>query len=231
MSVRPVIVIAGVGNGTGASTARVFSKQGHLDKFTSELKQAGGEARHSPSGLLVRRGHLCSRGHRSTNGHLPRKPNPRRPVERAFGAWKSFLDITEQDVHDSVDANFVAPFAFSRQIILAFQENDLNELGKRGPCSSPAPRELEGNVTTSSLSKEFGKQNIHVSLVDTHTPTGILTDRSLTRHTEPEAQKQFAENADIRLDAESIAKLPYLANQDRSAWTWELDLRPAHEKW
>lgn len=23
----------------------------------------------------------------------------------------------------------------------------------------------------------------------------------------------------------------FLANQDRSAWTWELDLRPAHEKW
>ncbi|KAJ7740093.1 hypothetical protein B0H16DRAFT_1676389 [Mycena metata] len=23
----------------------------------------------------------------------------------------------------------------------------------------------------------------------------------------------------------------YLVNQDRAAWTWELDLRPAHEKW
>lgn len=23
----------------------------------------------------------------------------------------------------------------------------------------------------------------------------------------------------------------YLVRQDRSAWTWELDLRPAHEKW
>lgn len=36
---------------------------------------------------------------------------------------------------------------------------------------------------------------------------GILTDRSLTRHSEPEAKKQFTENADIRLDAESIARV------------------------
>ena len=98
----------------------------------------------------------------------------------AFGAWKGFLDVTEQDVHDSAEANFVAPFAFSRQIILAFQENPLNELGKRGTLLfTGATASWRGNVVTSvfaagkfaeralsqSLNKEFGKQNIHVSLL------------------------------------------------------------------
>jgi len=43
---------------------------------------------------------------------------------------------------------------------------------------------------------------------------------------------EWEKNPDVRLDPESIAKAYwYLAHQDRSAWTWELDMRPAHEKW
>ncbi|KAH9841150.1 short-chain dehydrogenase/reductase SDR [Rhodofomes roseus] len=260
MSVRPVIVIAGIGNGTGtgAATARVFSKQGyrvaliarnadHLNKFTSELKETGGEAAAFPV-KDYSYGAVTSvvEGIRKYQWQTPEKAEIRVALwNAAFGAWKPFLDVTEQEVHDSVEANFVAPFAFSRQIILAFQENELSELGKRGTLLfTGATASWRGNVSTSvfaagkfagralsqSLSKEFGKQNIHVAhaIID----GGILTDRSLSRHSNPEDHKQFAENADIRLDAESIAKsYLYLANQDRSAWTWELDLRPAHEKW
>lgn len=59
-----------------------------------------------------------------------------------------------------------------------------------------------------------------------------------------------AEDPDALLSPESIAKVGsvkmtvlgrsalmlaqaylYLANQDRSAFAWELDLRPSHEKW
>ncbi|THH08907.1 hypothetical protein EW146_g8838 [Bondarzewia mesenterica] len=42
----------------------------------------------------------------------------------------------------------------------------------------------------------------------------------------------WVNNPDVRLEPDSIAKAyQYLTEQDRSAWTWELDLRPAHEKW
>ncbi|KZT66474.1 short-chain dehydrogenase/reductase SDR [Daedalea quercina L-15889] len=260
MSVRPVIVIAGIGNGggTGAATARVFSKQGYrvaliarnadqLNKFTAELKQAGTEAAAF---------HVPDYSYGSVTGVVESIRRYQWPsAEKAeirvalwnasFGAWKSFLDVTEKDVHDSAEANFIVPFAFSRQIILAFQENEMNELGKRGTLLfTGATASWRGNVTTSvfaagkfaeralsqSLNKEFGRQNIHVAhaIID----GGILTDRSAARHSDPEAHKRYVENADIRLDAESIAKsYLYLANQDRSAWTWELDLRPAHEKW
>ena len=79
----------------------------------------------------------------------------------------------------------------------------------------------------------------------------IITDRVKQAYGKSE---EWAANADVRLDPESIGKVCnpddnsthnktkcyianeiqaylYLANQDRSAWTWELDLRPAHEKW
>jgi len=56
---------------------------------------------------------------------------------------------------------------------------------------------------------------------------GIATGANASRSSE-----ESAANQNVRLSPESIAKsYLYLANQDRSAWTWELDLRPAHEKW
>ncbi|THH07724.1 hypothetical protein EW146_g9223, partial [Bondarzewia mesenterica] len=113
------------------------------------------------------------------------------------------------------------------------------EKGKRGTLLfTGATASLRGNVTTSafatgkfglralaqSLSKEFGKENIHVAhvIID----GGIVTDRSRARG------EAWVNNPDVRLEPDSIAKAyQYLTEQDRSAWTWELDLRPAHEKW
>ncbi|KAF9002184.1 hypothetical protein BDQ17DRAFT_1542485 [Cyathus striatus] len=114
-----------------------------------------------------------------------------------------------------------------------------DENGKRGTLLfTGATASLRGNAVTSafasgkfgtralsqSLAKEFGKQNIHVAhaIID----GSILTDQS--KNCGPEWEK----NEDVRLNADSIASsYLYLVNQDRSAWTWELDLRPAHEKW
>lgn len=48
-----------------------------------------------------------------------------------------------------------------------------------------------------------------IELQKSDAPTGILTDRALARRTDPEEHRQYAENADVRIDAESIAKVRY----------------------
>ena len=93
------------------------------------------------------------------------------------GVWKPFLDVTEEDLSLVVSSTIVAPFAFAREVIRAFKENDEDALGKRGTLIfTGATASIRGNVTTSafaagkfalrslsqSLSKEFGKDNIHV---------------------------------------------------------------------
>ncbi|KAI0919540.1 hypothetical protein AcW1_003231 [Taiwanofungus camphoratus] len=260
MAVRPVIVIAGIGNGsgTGASTARVFAKAGyrvaliarnadHLNKTAAEINKAGGEAAAFPVPAYSYPAITSVfQNIKTYQWASSEKPEIRVALWNAgAGVWKGFLDVTEQELQTVIDANIVAPFAFSRQVLLAFKENEVDELGKRGTLLfTGATASVRGNVTTSafasgkfalralsqSLSKEFGKQNIHVAhaIID----GGILTDLSLSRRSDATASKEWKENGDIRLDPDSIAKsYLYLANQDRSAWTWELDLRPAHEKW
>lgn len=38
------------------------------------------------------------------------------------GVWKGFLDITEEDVKNTVDVNVLAGFAFARECIVAFKD-------------------------------------------------------------------------------------------------------------
>jgi len=159
------------------------------------------------------------------------------------------LEITDEEIRESLDTHIVAAFAFSKEVLLELTKNDLEAVEEGGKGGSRkkgtliftgATSSLRGNTQTSafaagkfgiralsqSLAKEFGKQNIHVahSIID----GVIITDRNRGTRNDPD----WEANTDVRLDPDSIAKsYLHLVEQDNSAWTWELDLRPAHEKW
>ena len=86
--------------------------------------------------------------------------------------------LTMHALRDMTDVNVHGAFALARAAVEAFQKNALDARGKRGTLIfTGATGSLRGNVTTSafsagkfalrslsqSLSKEFGKENIHVS--------------------------------------------------------------------
>jgi len=248
---RPILVVAGVGNGsgTGAATARLFAKAGynvaliarnadHLKKTADDISAAGGTAAAFPIASYEPKN--VTSAFDAIKKHWPNEEIRVAVYNSGFGVWKKFLELTDEEIQESLQTNVAAAFAFSRAAILAFQKLSLNEQGKRGTLIfTGATASLRGNKTTSgfatgkfalralsqSLNKEFGVQNIHVAhaIID----GGILTDRSKDYR-----GGDFADNADKHLKPESIANsYLYLANQDRSAWTWELDLRPAHETW
>ncbi|KAH7101093.1 NAD(P)-binding protein [Auriculariales sp. MPI-PUGE-AT-0066] len=246
---KPIIVIAGVGAGfgTGGSVAREFGSAGYrvallartadaVNQLANKLTQDNIEAKAFP---------VAAYDHQTLHAAFAsiRTAWPNVPIRVAVwnagdAVWKPFLDISPEEVKKGTDST-IGAFAFSREAILAFKDLELDSVGKRGALIfTSATSALRGNKTTSvfsaskfalrslsqSLAKEFGKQNIHVSTVIID--GGILTDRSAGRG------EEYAKNDDVRLNPDSIAKSYfYLANQDRSAWTWEIDLRPAHETW
>ncbi|KAK7434535.1 hypothetical protein VKT23_020143 [Stygiomarasmius scandens] len=163
-----------------------------------------------------------------------------------YPVFKPFLQTTDEDVQKSLEGNVSSAFAFSREVVLRMRENTESESESQPESSSitsssPASRgkgtliftgataSQRGNVMTSafaaakagnrmlsqSLAKEFGREGIHVvhAVID----GGIKTS--------PDADFEG-------LDPESIAKAYWdVAHQEKSAWTWELDLRPANEQW
>ena len=108
------------------------------------------------------------------------------PSELRVALWNvgvnvfgSFLTITEKDIQASLEVHVTAGFAFSRKAVLALKENALDANGSRGTLLfTGATASVRGNVFTSafaagkfgiralsqSLAKEFGKENIHVSI-------------------------------------------------------------------
>ncbi|KAK7684388.1 hypothetical protein QCA50_012335 [Cerrena zonata] len=251
-TIRPILVVAGIGNasGTGAATARLFAKNGYrvaliarnadqVNNAAAEINKSGGEAAAFP----VKSYDYTDVTNVFQTIRQYQWPSQEKVEIRAalwnasHGVWKGFLDVTEEDIQASAQANIVAPFAFSRAAISAFKENDIDDHGRRGTLLfTGATASIRGNVVTSafaagkhalralsqSLAKEFGKENIHVAhaIID----GGILTERSLARHADSKSQEEYKNNHDIRLSPESIAEsYLYLTNQDRSAWTWELD--------
>ncbi|TEB19917.1 short-chain dehydrogenase/reductase SDR [Coprinellus micaceus] len=238
--VKRVLVVAGAGNGsgTGAATARLFAKNGYtvaliargadsLSKISDEINAAGGHA--APFALESA------------------FPKPEYEIRAAVwnagnAVFKPFLSITQEELDSVVDTGIKSAFSFARHTILAFKEKEIDAVsGKRGALIfTGATASIRGNVVTSaisaakngaralsqSLAKEFGKDNIHVahSIID----GVIVTDRTREHRNDP----GWAEDENRRLDPESIAKsYLYLVNQGNTSWTWELDLRPAHEKW
>ncbi|TFK98104.1 short-chain dehydrogenase/reductase SDR [Pterulicium gracile] len=249
---KPLIVVAGVGNGsgTGGSTARLFAKNGYsvaliargadsLKKITDEINSSEGDA--APFAIEAYNAANVSAVFVKIFEKFPAQTHTLRIAlwNVAEGVFKNFLSITPEEVSTTFSSSVAPAFAFSREVILKFKENDIVD-GTRGTLLfTGATASVRGNVLTSlfsagkhaeralsqSLAKEFGRQNIHVVHAIIDGP--ILTDNQRNRNT-----KEWEKNEDIRLDPDAIAlAYQYVVGQHRSAWTWELDLRPAHEKW
>ncbi|KAF9514265.1 hypothetical protein BS47DRAFT_1343193 [Hydnum rufescens UP504] len=227
MASPKIAVIAGVGTGggTGAAIARRFANAGYKVALLSRNAQAVQALSDSikATGALAYPRSGQSDSIRVTIWNV------------GEGIFSPFLDVTEEELQKTVDTSVFGPFGFARESITTFKEQELDDQGSRGTLIfTGATASLRGNVTTSafasgkfalralsqSLAKEFGKQNIHVShaVID-----GVIaTDRKYAKD----------DNPDEVLHPEAIAEAyEFLTRQHRSAWTWELDLRPAHGKW
>ncbi|KJA16040.1 hypothetical protein HYPSUDRAFT_148349 [Hypholoma sublateritium FD-334 SS-4] len=242
---KRVLVVAGLGNGTGtgAATARLFSSSGYsvaliargatnVEKIADDINKSGGHAVAFP---------VASYSDEDVTSAWAaihaRFPKPEYAIRAALfnashGVWKPFLETNTQDVQDCIQTNVAAAFSFSRGAILAFKENDIDQSnGKRGALiitgatasvrghsimSAFAAGKFGKRALSQSLAKEFGKDNIQVAhvIID----GGILTNRAESRPAEWKANK------DAHITPEGIASsYLYLVNQDRSAWTWEID--------
>ncbi|KAJ7754101.1 hypothetical protein B0H16DRAFT_1722894 [Mycena metata] len=256
--VSSVAIVAGLGNGsgTGGAAARLFAKEGYavalisrgaesVNALASSIKESGGKANafpvpaYGPDEIAA-----------AFSAIHEQYPSSEYAIKVAVfnigqGTWKPFLQLTAEDIRESNKVNIESSFAFARGAILAFQQNEAaTSTGKGTLVFTGATASVRGNVITSgfasgkfavralaqSLAKEFGKQDIHVAhaIIDGAIATGnVRGDRN-----SPPSGPVENPTPESKLSPESIAAAYlYLVNQDRSAWTWELDLRPAHEKW
>ncbi len=147
------------------------------------------------------------------------------------GQWGNFQEITAEGLEAGWRVNVLGLMVAGQAVVGDMIERSAGAIVVTGATAS-----LRGNSGTAafasakagqrtlaqSMAKHLGPQGVHVSYV---VVDGVIST--------PATRERMGDKPDaFFLEPEQIAEaVHFLAHQQRSAWTFELDLRPFGERW
>lgn len=227
-------VITGVGAGNGASFSRRFTREGYrVVMLARNLAYLETLAKEIPGSVAME----CD----------VRDPDAIRDVfariheeigtvdtliyNAGAGEWASIMDTSLEGMESSWATNTLGLVACAQQVIPSMTENGEGNImvigataSLRGGAQSTAFASAKAaqRSVAQSMARDLGPKGIHVGylIID-----GII-DIERTRERFPDRADDFF------MQPDAIADSVYaLTQQDRSAWAFEIDLRPYGEKW
>lgn len=244
MASTPSCLIVGAGDGVGSAIARAFAKEGlavcvtrrprHLDKLESlvaSIRDDGGEA-HAYGVDARDEAEMIALIDR-----IEAEVGPLEVVVFNIGANVRFpITETTAQVYSKVwEMAALAGFFTGREAARV-----MTPRGKGSILFTGATASMRGGAGFSafagakaalrqlaqSMARELGPQGIHVA----HVVVDGMIDGTFARSLVPDIQPLLDDDTILKPD--EIAKnYVWLHNQQRSAWTFELDLRPWKETW
>lgn len=235
MSENPsVCAIVGAGPGNGAALARQFAANGHctallardkarVDALASEIPGASGFACDAADAA-------------SLTAALAEVARMRGPIETLVynagkGVWGDALSVSERDFEGAWRLNAFGLFAAARAVLPAMLEAGKGAIlvmgataSRRGVAQTAAFAAAKGaqRLLAESLARAYGPKGVHVALLIIDAVVG-----------EPVMRAKLADRPDdfFCMPVDIAAAAYALAQQPRSSWTFECDLRPFAEKW
>ena len=231
---KPICVVVGVGPGNGAAFARKFASEGYavalLARNQDYLKELEVEIPGSKGFAFdVMDAEAVSR----VFGQIKAEMGPVEVLvyNAGSGQFGSVDDTTPDDFEGSWRVNALGCFVCAKQVIPDMREAKAGNLVIIGATASLrggayfaafASAKAAQRSLAQSMARHLGPQGIHVAYVIID---GMI-DLERTRKMMPDKQD------DDFLQPDHIAEsVFFLTRQPRSAWTFELDLRPFREKW
>ena len=230
----PVCLITGVGPGTGASLSRRFAQGGYrvamLARTQERLSQLEKEIADS-------RGYVCDVSDEAavnaTVAHVKEEMGaPEILIHNAVGgAFGTFLEIEPQTLSDNFQVNTMGLLYLARAVA-----PDMIEAGKGVILSSGntsalrgkprfagfAPTKAAQRILSESMARTLGPQGIHVAYI----VIDAVIDLAWTRKMLPDKPDDFF------IQPSAIADTAYhVAHQDRSGWSFNVEVRPFGEEW
>jgi len=232
-----VSAIAGVGPGLGASLARKLAKEGSrlallarspefLETLSNELRQRGTEALTIPTDVSdadqVAAAFELIRDRLGSVDLLINNASGSGPFGQAF------VDISPESFARGWQVGVLGPFLCSQQVVPAMLLKNAGCILFTGATSS-----VRGGAITFSSAK-FAMRGLAQALARELWPKGIHIAHIVVDGVIQESElKSGAEdqNSEPLMNPAAIAEAYWgLVQQDRSAWSLELDLRPYREK-
>jgi NAD(P)-dependent dehydrogenase (short-subunit alcohol dehydrogenase family) len=237
MSQSKVAVVLGVGPGLGAAVAHRFAREGfvvglmarsseQLTQIQSEIEQSGGKA------LSVTVDATDAASVKAAFEQVRSQFGSPEVFVYNAGAFKmaGILELTPDQFESSWKVNCFGAFLAVQQVLPAMVERGRGTILLTGATAAVrgsakfaalAVGKFGLRALAQSLAREFGSQGIHVA--------HIIIDGMINT---PRVRAMASEREEHTLvSPEAIAQTYWqLYQQDATAWTLELDLRPAVEK-
>ncbi len=230
----PVAVVTGVGPGTGAAIARRFARGGYkvamLARNRARLEALEREIQGS-------RAYACdvtdeARLDSTIDAIRADLGEPRVLVHNAVGgAFGSFMEIDPAVLNQNFQVNTMALLYLARRLAPAMIAADdgaivvtgnTSALRGRASFAGFAPTKAAQRILAESMARELGPKGVHVAYVI----IDAVIDLEWTR-------KRFASAPDdFFIKPRAIAdEIWHTVHQDRSAWSFNVEVRPFRETW
>ncbi|MBI5618751.1 MAG: SDR family NAD(P)-dependent oxidoreductase [Gammaproteobacteria bacterium] len=243
MSAQPVALITGVGPGTGAAAARRFAAGGYR---VAMLARGAERLEALESEIPGSRGFVCDVAEEAAlEAALARviaeMGAPEVLVHNAVGGVSgsetvdgvmgTFLDIEPSSLEYNFKVNTMALLHLARRVaphMIAADRGSIlitgNTAATRGKAgfAAFAPTKAAQRILAESMARHLGPKGVHVAYVIIDAVIDVPWTRSF-----------FAkESDDFFIQPRAIAdELWHLAKQDRSAWSFLVEVRPFRENW
>jgi NADP-dependent 3-hydroxy acid dehydrogenase YdfG len=229
-----VCAIVGAGPGNGMAFARRFAAEGYrvalLGRTKEKLEALAAEL---PGSIAVAADAGDPGALTAAFGTVRDELGPVDVLlyNAGSGQWGSFDEITPEGLEAGWRTNVLGLMVAGQAVV-----PDMLARGSGAIVVTGATASLRGNVRTAafasakagqrslaqSMARSLGPQGVHVGIVIVD---GVV-DLAATRARLADKPDEFF------LKPAAIAEaVHFLAHQDRSAWTFELDLRPFGERW
>ena len=230
----PVCLITGVGPGTGASLSRRFAQGGYRVAMLARTQERLSQLEKEIAGS---RGYVCDvSDEAAVNATVAQVKEemgaPEILIHNAVGgAFGTFLEIEPQTLADNFQVNTMGLLYLARAVA-----PDMIEAGKGVIISSGntsalrgkprfagfAPTKAAQRILSESMARTLGPQGVHVAYI----VIDAVIDLAWTRKMLPDKPDDFF------IQPSAIADTAYhVAHQDRSGWSFNVEVRPFGEEW
>lgn len=230
----PVAVVTGVGPGTGAAIARRFARGGYAVAMLARNRERLVELEREITHAHAYPCDVTDEAQLDTTLEAIRADlgAPKALIHNAVGgAFGNFLEIDPQVLNRNFQVNTMALLYLARRLAPAMVtagEGAIIATGNtsafRGKANFAgfAPTKAAQRILAEAMARELGPKGVHVAYV----MIDAVIDLEWTRKRWPDAPEDF-----FIKPAAIAEEVWHVAHQDRSAWSFNVELRPFGETW
>jgi NADP-dependent 3-hydroxy acid dehydrogenase YdfG len=231
---RPVAVVTGVGPGTGSAIVRRLAAGGYAVAMLARNRERLASLERD---VQYAKAYACDVSDESqidaSIAALQRDMgSPSVLVHNAVGgAWGTFQDIDPKILNRNFQINTMALLHLARRLAPAMVERgsgaivvtgNTSALRGRANFAGFAPTKAAQRILAEAMARELGPKGVHVAYI----VIDAVIDLAWTRERYPDRPDSFF------IKPAAIAdEVWHILQQDRSAWSFNIEIRPFGETW